>query len=198
MHTPLPRQTTASATVRLRQINATDETAFMQGLRDSRDLLKPWVQVPQSRKTFQKYVVEMNTADDRAWAVLRRDTRELAGVVELRDIFYGDFKNAYLIYYAFQAHQKQGLMKQAIQQVIAVAFNRLKLHRLEANIQPDNLASIALLKSCGFNKEGFSPRFLKKNGQWRDHERWAMLADSANNLALDKSRTVESKNQPLR
>jgi len=165
--------------VRLRPIKATDETAFMQGLRDSRELLKPWVQVPLSRKTFQKYVLEMNTADDRAWAVMRADTRELAGVVELRDIFYGDFKNAYLIYYAFLAHQRQGVMKQAVQQVIAIAFNRLKLHRLEANVQPDNLASIALLMSCGFNKEGFSPRFLKKNGQWRDHERWAILADEA-------------------
>jgi ribosomal-protein-alanine N-acetyltransferase len=53
----------------------------------------------------------------------------------------------------------------------------LKLHRLEANIQPENLASIALVRACGFSKEGLSPRFLKKNGQWRDHERWALLAD---------------------
>ena len=177
MHTPLLRQNTASATVKLRPLNNRDENAFMQGLRDSRDLLKPWVQLPLNRKAFQKYVLEMNTADDRAWAVIRNDTRELAGVVELRDIFYGDFKNAYLIYYAFASHLRQGLMRQAVEQVVAIAFKRLKLHRLEANVQPDNLASIALLKSCGFNKEGFSPRFLKKNGQWRDHERWAMLAD---------------------
>ena len=179
MNKPLQRIKAVQTAVRLRPLHANDETAFMQGLRDSRELLKPWVQVPLSRKAFQKYVLEMNTADDRAWAVLRSDTRELAGVVELRDIFYGDFKNAYLIYYAFQAHQRQGLMKQAVQQVIAIAFNRLKLHRLEANIQPDNLASIALVRACGFNKEGLSPRFLKKNGQWRDHERWAMLADEA-------------------
>ena len=179
MHTPLSRQSTAPPEVRLRPLNTKDENAFMQGLRESRDLLKPWVQVPLSRKAFQHYVLEMNTADDRAWAVIRSDTRELAGVVELRDIFYGDFKNAYLIYYGFQSHLRQGLMRQAVQQTIHIAFKRLKLHRLEANIQPDNLASIALLRSCGFIKEGFSPRFLKKNGQWRDHERWALLADNA-------------------
>ena len=179
MNKPLQRIKAVQTAVRLRPLHANDETAFMQGLRDSRELLKPWVQVPLSRKAFQKYVLEMNAADDRAWAVVRADTRELAGVVELRDIFYGDFKNAYLIYYAFLAHQRQGLMKQAVQQVIAIAFNRLKLHRLEANIQPDNLASIALVRACGFNKEGLSQRFLKKNGQWRDHERWAMLADEA-------------------
>jgi ribosomal-protein-alanine N-acetyltransferase len=179
MNKPLQRMKAVQTAVRLRPLHANDETAFMQGLRDSRELLKPWVQVPLSRKAFQKYVLEMNTADDRAWAVLRSDTRELAGVVELRDIFYGDFKNAYLIYYAFQPHLRQGLMSQAVQLAIGIAFKRLKLHRLEANIQPDNLASIALVRACGFNKEGLSPRFLKKNGQWRDHERWAMLADEA-------------------
>lgn len=163
--------------VTLRPLQANDENAFMQGVRANRDLLKPWVQVPLGRKAFQKYVLEMNTADNRAWAVMRSDTRELAGVVELRDIFYGDFKNAYLIYYGFQPHLRQGLMSQAIEQTIHIAFNRLRLHRLEANIQPDNLASIALIRACGFSKEGFSPRFLKKNGQWRDHERWALLAD---------------------
>ena len=179
MSIPIKRKSALPAPVKLRPLRADDDKAFMQGLRESRELLKPWVQLPLNRKAFQNYVLEMNTTDDRAWAVIRRDTRELAGVVELRDIFYGDFKNAYLIYYAFASHLRQGLMRQAVEQVIAIAFKRLKLHRLEANVQPDNLASIALLKSCGFNKEGFSPRFLKKNGQWRDHERWAMLADEA-------------------
>jgi ribosomal-protein-alanine N-acetyltransferase len=55
------------------------------------------------------------------------------------------------------------------------AFKKLKLHRLEANIQPENKASIALAKACGFKKEGFSPKFIKKSGRWRDHERWALL-----------------------
>lgn len=177
MHKPLQRMTAVQPAVRLRPLRASDENAFMQGVRSSRELLKPWVQVPMSRKAFQKYVLEMNTADDRAWAVTRSDTGAMAGVVELRDIFYGDFKNAYVIYYAFQPHLRQGLMRQAVELAIGIAFKRLKLHRLEANIQPDNLASIALVRACGFSKEGFSPRFLKKNGQWRDHERWAMLAD---------------------
>jgi ribosomal-protein-alanine N-acetyltransferase len=47
---------------------------------------------------------------------------------------------------------------------------------LEANIQPTNVASIALVKACGFLQEGYSPRYLKINGCWRDHERWAILA----------------------
>jgi ribosomal-protein-alanine N-acetyltransferase len=56
------------------------------------------------------------------------------------------------------------------------AFKSLKLHRLEANIQPENQAAIALARSCGFKQEGFSPAFMKVGGRWRDHERWALLS----------------------
>jgi ribosomal-protein-alanine N-acetyltransferase len=66
-------------------------------------------------------------------------------------------------------------MKEGLLQVIKHAFGELGLHRLEANIQPDNQASIALAQSVGFQYEGFSPRLLKINSVWCDHERWAIL-----------------------
>ena len=61
--------------------------------------------------------------------------------------------------------------------VVTDAFTSLGLHRLEANIQPDNAPSLSLVRRLGFKREGFSPRYLLIDGQWRDHERWAMLAD---------------------
>jgi ribosomal-protein-alanine N-acetyltransferase len=48
---------------------------------------------------------------------------------------------------------------------------------VEANIQPQNRASIPLVKRAGFVREGYSRRYLKNGGQWRDHERWAILYD---------------------
>ena len=87
------------------------------------------------------------------------------------------FHSAYLGYYAFEPFAGRGLMKQGLSQVVTHAFRKLKLHRLEANIQPGNAASKALVKTLGFRREGFSPRYLKINGRWRDHERWALLSE---------------------
>ena len=101
--------------------------------------------------------------------------RHLLGIGKIRDIFMGIFKCGYLIYYAFDGYRGQGYMKEAIQLTITKAFQKIKLHRLEANIQPNNMSSKGLAKSVGLLYEGYSPKFLKINGEWRDHERWAII-----------------------
>ena len=66
--------------------------------------------------------------------------------------------------------------------LLAEAFSTLNLHRLEANIQPENIGSIKLVKSAGFVKEGFSKSYLNIGGYgWKDHERWAIINTSWRN-----------------
>ena len=111
-----------------------------------------------------------------AFSVRRIDSGALVGCIEITNVVRGIFLSAYLGYYVFAGHEQQGLMKEGLLQAVRQAFSKLGLHRLEANIQPGNTASVSLVQSCGFLQEGYSPRYLKIRGRWRDHERWAIVA----------------------
>ncbi len=102
---------------------------------------------------------------------------DLIGVVNIDSMIRGAFQSGYLGYYGFVPHVGRGLMREGLSQVIGRAFRQLELHRLEANIQPENKGSIDLVRGLGFRLEGFSPKYLKVCGRWRDHERWAILAE---------------------
>jgi ribosomal-protein-alanine N-acetyltransferase len=101
----------------------------------------------------------------------------LAGVINITEIVRGFFQGAYLGCYGFVPYIGHGYMSEGLSLVLRRAFRGLRLHRLEANIQPQNKASLRLFSRAGFRKEGFSPRYLKIAGRWRDHERWALLAE---------------------
>ena len=104
---------------------------------------------------------------------------QVVGVVNLMEIVANPFyQGAYLGYHGMAALAGRGLMTEAVRLAAACAFGELGLHRLEANIQPGNARSIALAKRSGFELEGFSPRYLKIGGRWRDHERWAIRVES--------------------
>jgi ribosomal-protein-alanine N-acetyltransferase len=113
----------------------------------------------------------------RGFLVCRNDTGAIAGVINLSQIYRGPFQSAYLSFYAMEGHQARGLMKEGLSLTLRVAFRKLRLHRLEANIQPGNARSRGLVKSLGFGLERYSPRYLKIGGRWRDHERWAILRE---------------------
>jgi [ribosomal protein S5]-alanine N-acetyltransferase len=153
-----------------------DEADFVAAAAASRRLHAPWVAPPTTRAAFRARLKRLDGSVNIAYGVRRADNAALVGCIELTQIVRGPFCSAYLGYYAFAGHERQGLMTEGLRQVVRLAFGPLKLHRLEANIQPGNVASIALVLACGFHQEGFSPRYLKIRGRWRDHERWAILA----------------------
>jgi len=126
---------------------------------------------------FTNYISRCRQDDFEGMLICRITDASIVGVINLSQIFRGGFQSAYLGYQTGAPFAGQGYMTEAIQLVLRHAFNEMKLHRLEANIQPDNKASIALVKRAGFTKEGYSRRYLKINGRWRDHERWAILAE---------------------
>ena len=159
--------------ITLRFPDVRDEAEFVAAVAQSHSLHSPWVSPPETKEKFRAYLKKMAAPDAQAFLVCVDD--RIGGVINLTNVVYGNFCSGYIAYYAFAHSTRQGVLTAGLQAFIERAFGELNLHRLEANIQPGNLASIALAKRCGFAKEGFSPRYLKIDGEWRDHERWALV-----------------------
>jgi ribosomal-protein-alanine N-acetyltransferase len=145
-------------------------------VRRSRTLHGRWVAPPSTPTAYRAYLRRLNGMTHVGYLICLRDSDELVGVVNISEIVRGAFRSAYVGYYAFTPFARRGLMTEGLSLVVAEVFGALGLHRLEANVQPENTASIRLVRRLGFRREGYSPRYLKINGRWRDHERWAILS----------------------
>jgi ribosomal-protein-alanine N-acetyltransferase len=167
----------SAARVRLEAPSRKREAEFLERVRASQKLHRPWLQAPSTAAQFREFVTRSQGERFESFFVCRADTSELAGVINLNEIVRGLFHSAYLGYYAFEPFAGFGYMSDGLGLVLNEAFGALDLHRLEANVQPGNLPSIRLVSGLGFRLEGFSPRYLKIAGRWRDHERWAILRD---------------------
>ena len=149
----------------------------------SREHHAPWASPFTDRQGFDAWYGRMLTGPNRGFVAREAGSNALIGVVNITEIVWGAFRSAYLGYYGMAGKSGGGLMTASVGDVVRTAFDELGLHRLEANIQPENAKSIALVRRLGFGKEGFSPKYLLINGAWRDHERWALV--STDRLKVD-------------
>jgi [ribosomal protein S5]-alanine N-acetyltransferase len=167
----------AVSRVYLRVPQPPDRDEFVSVMRASRSFHRPWATAPTDEESFAAYLADSRRPDFEAMLVCRREDLAILGFFNLSHITRGSLQSAYLGYAVASRYARHGYMREAIEMVLRDAFLSLRLHRIEANIQPGNAASIALARGAGFAREGFSPRYLKIGGRWRDHERWAILAE---------------------
>jgi ribosomal-protein-alanine N-acetyltransferase len=146
-------------------------------MRASRAFHKPWASAPTDEDRYAAYLADARRPDFEAMLICRSEDAAIVGFFNLSQIVRRGLQSAYLGYAVGKAHASQGYMREGLELVLRHAFTTLRLHRVEANIQPGNKASIALARGAGFRREGFSPRYLKISGRWRDHERWAILVE---------------------
>ena len=139
--------------------------------------LRGYATVQFDRERFDQILAASRLDSNECFLICRNSDDAIVGQVNLSRIFRKAFQNAYLGYQLFNGFTGYGYMTEAVEMVLEFAFEKLKLHRIEANVQPDNLPSIGVLKRAGFAKEGFSKRYLKIGGKWRDHERWAIVKE---------------------
>jgi ribosomal-protein-alanine N-acetyltransferase len=145
--------------------------------RASRALYRGLTSPPATPEAFARYLERCRQPGYAGLLLRRRSDDAILGSINLSEIVRGPFQSAYLGYQIGAPFARQGYMAEGLGLVLHYAFVRLKLHRLEANIQPQNRPSLALAARLGFRREGLSRRYLKIAGRWRDHERWAILAE---------------------
>ena len=154
-----------------------DAAEFIAAARASKSLHHPWINPPDTAERFAAYLARAARDDQASYLIRHSQCGALVGYVNVGNIVRGALQSGYVGYAGFASHAGRGLMTAGLRSVIDACFTELGLHRLEANIQPDNLRSLGLVRRLGFTREGFSPNYLLIDGDWRDHERWALLAE---------------------
>ncbi|MEU9019497.1 GNAT family N-acetyltransferase [Actinomadura sp. NPDC048394] len=168
--------TDAGRRVTLRHLGGGDQGEFLDLVRASAELHRPWVSLPSTPEQFRAYLARYAKPDEESLLVRVRGSGAVAGVVNINSIIRGRFQSASIAYAAFAPSAGQGYMSEGVELAVRYAFEELRLHRLEAQIQPENRASLELVRRVGFRHEGLSPELLYIDGAWRDHERWAITS----------------------
>jgi len=171
--------------VYLRAPLASDAAEFLAAAKASRRLHGAWVQAPATRARYLAFVRRFDglapgdplAATHAGFLVCRLEDDAIVGAFNIGEIVRGLFQSAYLGYYAFAPYAGAGYMSEGLELVLHVAFRVLKLHRVEANVQPTNRRSLTLVRRAGFVREGYSRRYVRVAGQWRDHVRMALLVE---------------------
>lgn len=172
-----------SSRLYIRTPRESDADTYLELRRASQEFHAPWEPIPPpgfdpfSAAAFDRFLSSARGPSVERMLVFLRDDARLVGCFNLSQIARGPFQSAVLGYWVGAPHQRRGYMGEALPMVLDHAFGRLGLHRVEANIRPENAASIALARRTGFRYEGYSPRYLQIAGSWCDHERWTMLAE---------------------
>lgn len=160
----------------LKSLVPEDECQFISAMQKSKDFHYPYVTAPCTSEEFKMLLKKGQSENNESYLLMTTDEK-IAGVFNVSEIVRGVFQSAYLGFYATVDHAGKGLMSKGLKMLLDKVFNELKLHRIEANIQPTNSSSIHLVTQNGFRKEGFSPRYLKINNIWQDHFRFALTSE---------------------
>lgn len=163
--------------VRLEPPTLERQDEFLAAVHRSREHYRQFASPPKTPDGYRRFV-EANRSDTRdSHFVVDGATGSLVGFINVENIARGLFKSSTVGYIGLAPHIGHGRMRAGLVLVLDRVFGALGLHRIEANIQPDNERSKRMVQALGFRLEGYSPRFLKICGRWRDHERWAILSE---------------------
>lgn len=170
----------------LRTLTEADYEAWVEVRRRCRDWLLKW----EPRSAHASHLAE----DQRSFAnrcAIRERERQLGtgfgfgifqagrfvGEITLSSITRGPLQSAYVGYWIDEAWAGRGLMPEAVVTLLQYAFESLRLHRVEINIIPRNVASRRVVEKLALRFEGVAERYLEIDGAWEDHAHYAITAE---------------------
>ncbi|MFA5122650.1 GNAT family N-acetyltransferase [Zavarzinia sp.] len=180
---PLPVIVTPRVELRLPQMGDFEEWSDLRA--DSREFLTPWEPIWPAddltrnafRQRLRRYAREAREDLGYTLFLFGRGDGALLGGISLSNVRRGVTQSCALGYWMGRRHAGRGLMTEAVRGVIVHVFETMRLHRMEAACLPSNEASKAVLRKAGFSEEGLARKYLRINGEWRDHLLFAMLAN---------------------
>jgi ribosomal-protein-alanine N-acetyltransferase len=116
----------------------------------------------------------------------------LAGQVTVGNVVRGAFDSGYVGYWVDGRLAGRGIATTAVALLVDHCFDVVGLHRVEANVRPENAASLRVVEKLGFVQEGVHRRYLHIDGAWRDHTAWALLREDVPEGALRRYRSDTS------
>ena len=181
----LSRKKLSGERIHLRPPKRRDALKWQKLRLSSKAFLIPWEpkwdSFSCSRRAYMRYLKNSNYLAnmDRAYSFLIFDNldKNLLGGINVGNVRRGVSQSASIGYWIGEKYSKKGYMYEALRILIPSLFIDLRLNRIEATILEENLASKSLLKKLGFKKEGKLRKYLKINGNWRDHIIYGLLHD---------------------
>lgn len=171
----------------LKCLNESDAGILLDYFSRNAEFLQPW-EVVRGPSFYTMENMEKLIVDDRQglkaghtlrfWIQKKEDQGRIIGSVALSNIIRGVFQSAFIGYRLDKEEINKGYMTEAIVKMVAIAFEKLSLHRIEANIIPRNTRSIRTVEKAGFEYEGISKKYLKINGVWEDHVHMVILNEA--------------------
>ena len=144
-----------------------------------------------TREEQRQYILSDIRAFERGerypfWISTKAEPERVIGRLSFSNVIRGALLSCHAGYHMDQGELRKGYMKEALSAGCEYMFSELRLHRIQADVMPHNLASIQTVESCGFRRQGLNEQYMCIAGKWQDHLCFAKINDESGreNLVL--------------
>ena len=191
----------------LRPLRLRDAAALRETRGRNESWLRPWEptypEMPLRSDGLTQYAAMLQSIRREArqglsmpWAITYDGV--FAGQLTVGAIVWGSSRSAQVGYWIDQAYAGRSITPAAVALAVDHSFFRVGLHRIEANVRPENRASRRVMTKLGFRDEGVRRRQLHIDGAWRDHICYALTAEEVPRGVLRRWKDDSSPGSALR